>query len=117
MNLLADESVDWPVVERLRQEWHNAVYIAEVSPSISDDDVLQHATDLHALLVTADKDFGELVFRQGRLHTGVVLLRLAGLSPSFKAQIVARAFRDRSHKFPGAFSVILPSSVRVRRKP
>ena len=41
------------------------------------------------MLVTADKDFGELVFRQGAVHTGVVLLRLAGLQNVTKGGIVA----------------------------
>ena len=82
MNLLADESVDGPVVERLRQEGHEVVYVAEISPSVVDEEVLQRANTSAALLVTADKDFGELVFRQGRLHAGVVLLRLAGLPPA-----------------------------------
>jgi predicted nuclease of predicted toxin-antitoxin system len=66
MNLLADESVDGPIVARLRQEGHEIVYVAELSASITDEEVLQQANARAALLVTADKDFGELVFRQGR---------------------------------------------------
>jgi hypothetical protein len=42
------------------------------------------------LLATADKDFGELVFRQRRVHAGVVLVRLAGLPTAAKADTVAR---------------------------
>lgn len=52
MKLLADESVDRPVVERLRQEGHDVVYVAELSPSIPDDEVLQQANDQGALLRT-----------------------------------------------------------------
>lgn len=64
-------------------------YVAEMEPGISDDIVLASANREAALLLTADKDFGEMVFRQ-RLHThGIVLIRLAGLSPSRKAEIVA----------------------------
>jgi len=55
MNLLADESVDRPIVERLRLEGHAIAYIAELSPSHPDDDVLRQANDSGALLVTADK--------------------------------------------------------------
>jgi predicted nuclease of predicted toxin-antitoxin system len=80
MNLFADEGVDRAVVDRLRQEGHDVVYVAELSPSIGDAQVLQQANDSGSLLITTDKDFGELVFRLGRLHTGVILLRLAGLS-------------------------------------
>ena len=75
MNLFADESVDGPVVERLRQDRHDVVYVAELAPSITDDAVLREANGRGAVLVTADKDFGELVFRQGAIHSGVVLHR------------------------------------------
>ena len=68
MNLFADESVDRPVVERLRQDSHDVAYVAELAPSITDDEVLRNANDRSAVLVTADKDFGELVFRQGAIH-------------------------------------------------
>lgn len=108
MNLLANEGVDRPIVERLRRDGHDVVYVAELSPSITDDEVFQQANDRSALLITADKDFGELVFRQGRLHRGVVLLRLAGLSNATKAEIVAVVFRDRAPELLKAFTVISP---------
>ena len=60
MNLLADESVEREIVERLRAEGHDVVYIAELAPSITDDEVLDEANARSALLVTGDKDFGEV---------------------------------------------------------
>ena len=63
MNLVADESVDGPSVERLRQDGHAVFYIAELDPGIDDDAVLDEANRSGALLITSDKDFGELVFR------------------------------------------------------
>lgn len=64
MNLLIDESVDRQVVEKLRLEGHDVVYVSDLDPGISDDVVLSTANKMRALLVTADKDFGELVFRR-----------------------------------------------------
>jgi len=115
MNLLADESVEQEVVERLRADGHDTVYVAELSPSIADDQVLDEANARSALLVTADKDFGELVYRLGRIHAGVVLTRLAGLSPSAKADAVSELFRDHAAELPGVFCVIAPGSIRIRR--
>ena len=115
MKRLADESVDGAVVERLRQEGHDVVYVAELSPSIMDDEVLWIANDRHSLLVTTDKDFGELVFRLSRVHVGVIPLRLAGLALATKADIVVVAFRTHSAELPGAFSVITQGQVRIRR--
>jgi len=77
VNLLADESVDRPIVERLQADNHSVVYAAELDPGVSDDVVLERTNRDGRLLITADRDFGELVFRLGRIHAGVVLIRLA----------------------------------------
>ena len=115
MILLADESVDRPIVERLRQDGHDTTYIAEPAPSISDDQVLQEANNRGALLLTEDKDFGELVYRLGRVYAGVVLIRLAGLPPGAKADIVAKVLQDHAGELQGAFTVISPGAVRIRK--
>ena len=103
MNLLADESVDAPIVERLRTDGHSVAYVAEMSPSIANEEVLERANTDPCPLVTADKDFGELVFR------------LPGLSPAFKAAIVSDAIRLHGSKMLRAFTVISPGMVRIRR--
>lgn len=115
MNLLADESVDRPIVERLRADNHSVVYVAELDPGVSDDGVLERANHSGMLLVTADRDFGELVFRLGRIHAGVVLIRLTGLSSEAKANVVSRVFAERGNELVSAFSVISPGSLRIRR--
>ena len=117
MNLVADEGVDRQIVEQLRQEGHDLVYVAELAPSISDDDVLQQANDRNAALLTADKDFGELVFRLNRVAAGVILLRLEGLMPETKAAVVTRAIRDHETELLRAFSVITPGMIRIRPRP
>ena len=116
MNVVVDESVDQPIVERLRQDGHTVAAVAELSPSITDDEVLQQANQQSALLVTGDKDFGELIYRLGRVHAGVVLLRLNGLSSDAKANLVADALQKRGHEMVGAFSVISAGTIRIRRK-
>ena len=116
MDLLADESVDKPIVDRLRQDGHTVIYIAELDPSIEDNAVLQLANESSALLLTADKDFGELIFRMGQIHTGVALLRLAGLSADTKLRTISAVFADRGHELLSAFSVISPGRVRIRRQ-
>ncbi len=116
MNLLADESVDRPIVDRLRQEGHQVRYVAEMEPGLPDDAVLDLANQAGVLLLTADKDFGELVFRQGRIASGLVLIRLAGLSPAGKAAAVAHAIKQHAPELPQAFTVIMPGAVRMRRR-
>ena len=78
--------------------------------------MLARAERSGALLITADKDFGELVFRQTKLRGGVVLLRLAGLGPDRKAVIVSAALAKHAAEMAAAFSVITPGIVRIRRR-
>lgn len=115
MNLVCDEGVQRPIVEQLREHGHHVLYVAELDPGIDDDVILERANALHAPLVTIDKDFGELVFRQGLSTAGVVLIRLAGLSNTMKAQIVAAAIRDHAGELRAGFMVISPGRVRIRR--
>ena len=115
MNFVADESVDQPIISRLRADGHHVDAVSELSPGITDDEVLFLATDQGAVLLTADKDFGELVFRQGRASTGVVLIRLSGLSAHIKEDIVSRVIKRYSAEFSRAFSVIEHSQVRIRK--
>lgn len=114
MNLLADESVDAPVVDRLRGEGHDVVYVAELSPSIADDEVLCLANDRQCPLMTGDKDFGELVFRLHRVSHGVILVRLSGLAALHKAAIVSDAIRRHGDEMQQGFTVISPGIVRIR---
>ena len=117
MNFAADESVDRQIVERLRQDGHTISYFAEMGPGIPDKDVLLLADQQSAILLTADKDFGELVFRQALVARGVLLIRLAGLSQLRKAELVSSAIKNHATEIPNAFSVVARGAIRIRYKP
>ncbi|MFL6198699.1 MAG: DUF5615 family PIN-like protein [Thermoanaerobaculia bacterium] len=116
MRLVADESVDGPIVERLRAEGHEVLYVAELDPGITDEVVLEQARAAGYLLITSDKDFGELIFRLRKLPGGVILLRLAGLTNLRKAEIVASAMQDYGDAMVKAFTVVTPGNVRIRQR-
>ena len=115
MKFLADESVDRQIVDHLRIDGHFVWYIAEMKRGISDDAVLDMASRKKALLLTADKDFGEIVFRQHRLTLGVVLLRLEGLSLISKVKIVSSAVNKHIKELTYAFTVITAAGIRIRK--
>ncbi|MHC1741846.1 MAG: DUF5615 family PIN-like protein [Syntrophobacteraceae bacterium] len=114
MNFLADEGVDLPVVQKLRSDGHEVLYVAEMDPGITDERVLAVANDKNALLLTADKDFGELVYRLRRISAGVLLMRLAGLSPASKAELVSSVVRAHGGLLMYTFTVVTPGMVRIR---
>lgn len=115
MKILADESVDKDIVVRLRKDGHSVDYVAEINPGIMDEEVLILANDENTLLLTADKDFGELIFRQGLIKRGIVLYRLAGVSREEKAEIISSAIAEHGEELLNAFSVITEKAVRIRK--
>ena len=106
MNFFADESLDRQIITRLWQDGHSVLDVTEMDPGISDDKVLSMANKSKAILLTADRDFGDLVFRQGRLTEGVVLIRLAGWLSTKKAELVSAIINQHVKELQHAFSVI-----------
>jgi predicted nuclease of predicted toxin-antitoxin system len=117
VDLVADENIDAGIVVALRAAGHSVIYVRELEPGIDDDRVLRLANERGALLVTSDKDFGELAFRQYLVHAGVILIRLAGLSIARKREVVLTVLRAHGSELSGAFTVVGPASLRIRRRP
>ena len=115
MTFLADEGVDRQIVERLRVDGHQVAYVAEMSPGIMDEVVLMESRSSASVLITADKDFGELVFRR-RQASSVLLIRLWGLGPAMKAAVVSEAIQEHGQELAGAFAVLSPGNIRIRRE-
>jgi len=114
MRIVADESFDMPIVRALRAAGHEVFSILESNAGADDAMVLAMADKRSAVHFTCDNDFGELVFRLGRTHHGVVLARLAGLGEERKQKLVLDAVAKYGHEMGGAFTVIAPSLVRIR---
>jgi predicted nuclease of predicted toxin-antitoxin system len=112
---VCDEGVDRSIVQQLRADGHEVGYIAEMSPSITDEEVLREANERGAVLVTMDKDFGELVFRLGRLNTGILLVRVPEVSTEERAALVSGVVRDHGLELPGSFSVLSATKLRIRK--
>jgi predicted nuclease of predicted toxin-antitoxin system len=115
MRFVADENLDRSVIERLRSVGHEVVSVAEMEPGISDEAVLATANALSAMLITEDKDFGELAYRRTLVHQGVILVRLAGLPVAAKADLLIAAFTEHETELPGSFVVVSPGTIRIRR--
>lgn len=114
MRLLADENFPGPVVRRLRADGHDLIWIKELTPGVCDADVLARAQSEKRVLVTFDKDFGELAFRAGlSADCGVILLRLSGSSPQVDNDRAVEALAGRED-WSGHFSVIQDDRIRMR---
>jgi predicted nuclease of predicted toxin-antitoxin system len=114
MKFVADENVDLPILVRLRNDGHEVYAIIEKSAGISDEEVLKQANQQGVVLLTEDKDFGELVYRDKSFTCGIVLIRLAGLSNSEKVEIVASVIKEHATELGNAFTVISHHNLRIR---
>ena len=115
MKFLADEGVDKPIVTMLRNKGFDIDYILELIPGATDETVLELAYSQQRILITQDKDFGELVFRLHQPHHGIVLIRLEGYSPEFKAEIVTQFLKQHETEMLDGFTVIQPTAIRIRK--
>ena len=113
--IVADESVDFAIVRSLRKDNYQVHAIAEESPALSDAAVLEIATQKNALLITEDKDFGELVYRFQMKHCGILLLRLISLSSAEKADFVCRVFNQYGTELWNVFAVLDERHLRIKK--
>ena len=78
MDFVADESCAWPVIRALREAGHDVIAISEIARGATDEQVLERALSGKRVLVTEDRDFGELVYARGRSSAGVVFVKFSG---------------------------------------
>ena len=120
MRLLADENFNSLEVRMLRSRGHDLVWIEEETPGIDDQTVLSRATAEGRILLTYDKDFGDLVFRDKlKAPFGVILFRIRrdNRSPSEIAQIIINTVESRAD-WTGHLSVIHDEDdIRLRPLP
>jgi len=110
--IVADESVDFRIVTQLRNTGISVYAIIESSPSISDTEVLSIAFENNSLLITEDKDFGELIFRLKMKHSGVLLIRVE--DNDFKISAVVHTIMENYEILKNNFSVIKNETLRIR---
>jgi predicted nuclease of predicted toxin-antitoxin system len=114
MRFLADENVSRLVIERLRNRGLDVVSISETRPGVPDKDVLAAANAEDCILITEDRDFGELVIRQNLGVRGLILLELDRLSNATEADKVTEVVSTHADKLLGNLLVIEPSRIRIR---
>ena len=115
IHFVADESVDATIFAALRQEGFFVYSIQENQFGIIDEEVLNVANERKAILLTEDKDFGELVYRLQLPHCGIFLMRLIGLTSEEKASASLKTEQYYLQELPYNFTVLKDSKVRIRK--
>ncbi|MBA4379543.1 MAG: hypothetical protein C0393_02455 [Anaerolinea sp.] len=117
MRLLADENFPGEAVHALRDDGHDVAWVRTDAPGSSDIEILARAQKENRIMITFDKDFGELAFR-ARLPaaSGIILFRVAAPSASHVARLAVAALSSRSD-WAGRFSVIEDQRIRMTPLP
>lgn len=112
---IVDESVDYPLVPYLRSKGYRVIAIAEDFPSLDDKEILDKAYQQESIVITNDKDFGELIFRHNLKSKGVILLRLHDQSSTAKINTMKALLEKYQDRFYGSFIVASPFGIRIRK--
>jgi predicted nuclease of predicted toxin-antitoxin system len=118
MRFLANENFPGASVKKLRQAGHDVVAVIEVIPGATDRQVLEKAHDESRIILTFDRDYGELIFRQKLpVPGGVVYLRFAPVTPEESAEYILNSLTNQALLLEGKFTVVRRDRIRQQRLP
>jgi predicted nuclease of predicted toxin-antitoxin system len=117
MRFLADENCDASIVRALRSLGHDVEYVAELSPGETDTNLLDKANRDQRILITEDRDFSNLIFRDKRNAFGVIYVRVAVAKRTLKSQLVADFVTNHKASLALKLVVITENKIRLRTLP
>jgi predicted nuclease of predicted toxin-antitoxin system len=112
MKLLADAHISRAMLNYLLGLGHDILYVAVISPRMSDSNILKLAAAEGRIVITADKDFGELCFLRLIPCTGVILLRLIAPTETARLEIFKQLWPVIEKNVDGHFIVVTDTSIR-----
>lgn len=115
MRFLANENSPFPSIKFLRQAGYNILSISELYPGISDNEVIDKATSDNSIILTFDKDYGEIIFKHGlESPPAVIFFRFKGEDPEIAGQLLLDLMKNKNLKVENKFTVIEKESIRQR---
>jgi predicted nuclease of predicted toxin-antitoxin system len=115
LKFLFDVGVGRIVEEWFSQAGFDVKAVRSLDPKLADVDILKLAALENRLVVTMDKDFGELVYRSGMTHAGVLLLRMEGADGQNKLQVMREIVQNHGEEIRGYFAVYQQDKLRIRK--
>jgi len=114
MQIVADEGVDFGIITGLRKNGFNVYSIMENHGGINDPEVLKIANKYNCLLITEDKDFGELTYRLRHGHKGILLIRLADIPRHERILFIIETVKNHYSELCNKFSVLNKNGLRIK---
>jgi predicted nuclease of predicted toxin-antitoxin system len=115
MDFLANENFPLSSVRLLREAGHRVVSILQEAPGSKDEDILKRACTEGLVILTFDRDYGELIYRhQDLTPAGVVYFRFGPVTPSEPADILRNIIDRADLSVIGKFTIVERGRVRQR---
>jgi predicted nuclease of predicted toxin-antitoxin system len=114
VRFIIDENISPVIGDALRQSGHDVAAAVIVYPGQSDRHVVRLAQAENRVVISEDKDFGELAFRDGLFPIGLIRLALPNLVPADKAVRLLGVLTQKNRRIFGSLIVIEPTRVRIR---
>jgi len=89
--------------------------VRDINPRMNDDEILKIAVAENRMVVTMDKDFGELVYNSGLPHAGVLILRLEDARSDEKVKTIEKILAEHSDRLLNNFCVFQNGRLRIRK--
>lgn len=112
LKLLADVNIEKLIIDNLMERGYDIKGVININKHLIDEEILNLANSEKRVIITNDKDFGEIVYRQKLISSGIILLRLPDLTDQVKWDIIANVFSKDLIKV-GNFIVITKDKIRV----
>lgn len=116
MKFLANENFPFPSIKLLRENGFEVLSVSEKFSGISDEAVLQKAVDENLIILTFDRDYGELIFKyQKTKPPAVVYFRTKGQTPNDAGKILLEKLKNEQISLENNFTVIEATGIRQRK--
>jgi len=116
LKFLVDVGVSKKVEEWLLRNGYDIKAVRDINPKMDDDKILSIAVSENRMVVTMDKDFGELVYNSGLPHSGVLLLRLEDAKADEKVKTIEKILTEYSDRLLNNFCIFQHGRLRIRKK-
>lgn len=115
MRFIVDECTGPAVARWLGQQSHDVFSVFDLARGMEDEEIIDRAISENRIIITNDKDFGEKIFREGRFHNGIILLRLHDERPLMKIDVLSRLFHLYPDNISGSFVVVTEKAIRFAK--
>ena len=115
VRFLVDVGVGKGIERYLREDGYDTKAVRAIDPRMEDEEIIRTAVTENRMVITMDKDFGELVYHSSMEHSGVLLLRLEDATGTEKLQVIKHIMKNYSYRIKNCFCVFQNDKFRIKK--